>query len=409
MRAYYNDSDPYCCRWLRNLIAEGLITPGDVDERPIQQVRATDIVGYDRVHFFAGVGGWDLALNLAGWGDRPVWTGSCPCQPFSCAGKRKGTKDARHLWPWMRHLIFRGRPPVTFGEQVASADGREWLAGVRANLETLGYVVGSADLCAAGVSAPHIRQRLFWMAQSNCAEQRGYSGNVGGSACAAGTTQGRRGAWNVIERGCSTSRLADAEAPERRGIHGTQEAGRWRGTVPQTGRRGAADGLDIDRIAKLLGGTATDIGSVQQFGVGLVHPPSRGQRIDGGTPGDAGHADEPGEAGGVGDTDDARPQGHGLPRQRAGELAARPAGGAGLWSDYLVIHCRDDKYRRISAQPGDEPLAARLPRSLGPGSTRQQRMELVAAKANRVGRLRGYGNAISPQIAAEFIRAVMEL
>src|SRR5207237_5912839 len=96
----------------------------------------------------------------------PVWTGSCPCQPFSSAGKQNGTEDARHLWPWMRHLMFRCRPAIAFGEQVASCLGREWLAGVRANLETLGYSVGAADLCAAGVGSPHRRQRLFWVADS---------------------------------------------------------------------------------------------------------------------------------------------------------------------------------------------------------------------------------------------------
>src|SRR5690554_4930685 len=154
--------------WLRELIKQNLIPPGDVDERSIEDVTGADLKGYTQCHFFAGIGGWSEALRLAGWpADRPVWTGSCPCQPFSQAGKREGTKDPRHLWPEFRRLIAERRPSVVFGEQVASKDGRLWLAGVRADLEALGYAVGAADLCAAGVGAPHIRQRLYWVADTN--------------------------------------------------------------------------------------------------------------------------------------------------------------------------------------------------------------------------------------------------
>src|SRR5690606_1644686 len=108
---------------------------------------------------------WAYALRLAGWPDEwPVWTGSCPCQPYSSAGARKGDDDPRALWWAWRWLIAQCRPPVIFGEQVASKAGREWLARVRADLEAMGYAVGAAYLCAAGVGAPHIRQRLWWVA-----------------------------------------------------------------------------------------------------------------------------------------------------------------------------------------------------------------------------------------------------
>lgn len=164
---YYNDNDPYCCRWLENLIEAGELPDGYVDNRPIQEVTSGDIEGFTQCHFFAGIGGWPLALRMAGWPDgRSVWTGSCPCQPFSAAGKRKGIEDERHLWPEFLRLIAYGAPPALFGEQVASADGKRWLAGVRSDLEMLGYGVGAADLCAAGVGAPHIRQRLWWVAES---------------------------------------------------------------------------------------------------------------------------------------------------------------------------------------------------------------------------------------------------
>src|SRR5262249_32123158 len=124
-------------------------------------------------HFFAGIGGWPCALRLAGWPDeRPVWTGSCPCQPFSAAGERAGADDPRHLWPVWRALIPASQPATIFGEQVASHLGRDWLAAVRTDLEAMGYAVGAADLCAAGVGAPHIRQRLFWVADSQSGKRR---------------------------------------------------------------------------------------------------------------------------------------------------------------------------------------------------------------------------------------------
>ena len=143
MPAYYNDTDPYAAAWLRNLIAAGLIAAGDVDERDVREVQPDDLRGYRQVHLFAGIGGWSYALRLAGWpDDRPVWTGSCPCQPFSSAGQRRGHADQRHLWPAFFRLIAECRPTTIFGEQVASALGREWFAGVRADLEHVGYACG---------------------------------------------------------------------------------------------------------------------------------------------------------------------------------------------------------------------------------------------------------------------------
>ena len=166
MAAYYNEIDPYAAQWLRNLIANKLIADGDVDERSICDVVATDLRSYTQCHFFAGIGVWSYALRLAGWpDDRPVWTGSCPCQPFSAAGKGKGFDDERHLWPIFYRLIAECRPPVVFGEQVASKDGLQWLDAVQSDMEASGYAIGAADMCAAGIGAPHIRQRLWFVGE----------------------------------------------------------------------------------------------------------------------------------------------------------------------------------------------------------------------------------------------------
>lgn len=170
MGAYYNENDPYCVQWLRNLIAEGLIADGDVDGRDIRDVKPEDLRGYRQVHFFAGLGGWSRALRLAEWADdEPAWTGSCPCQPFSVAGKRAGTDDPRHLWPEFRRLVSQRKPTVVFGEQVAGA--KVWLDAVLVDLEAFGYACGAAIVPAAGVGAPHKRDRLWFVAHANGSRQ----------------------------------------------------------------------------------------------------------------------------------------------------------------------------------------------------------------------------------------------
>lgn len=185
-RAYYSEFDPQAAAWLRELIKRGLIAPGDVDDRSIEDVKPSDLRGYRQVHFFAGIGGWSLALRLAGWpDDQPVWTGSCPCQPFSAAGARAGFEDERHLWPAMYHLVRQRRPPVVFGEQVAAAIGHGWLDRVVSDLEGVGYACGSAVLQASGANAPHKRDRLWFVADTERDQQprqepcSGASGRVG--------------------------------------------------------------------------------------------------------------------------------------------------------------------------------------------------------------------------------------
>ncbi len=165
---YYNEHDPNAAAVLRELIRAGEIPLGDVDETDIQNVKPTRLAGYTQCHFFAGFGGWMEALNLAGWPDtEPVWTGSCPCQPFSTAGSGLCEADERHLWPDFRNLIAECRPAIVFGEQVAGEDGRVWLAGVSTDMEAMGYQFAAADLCAAGVGSPQKRQRIYWGGSSN--------------------------------------------------------------------------------------------------------------------------------------------------------------------------------------------------------------------------------------------------
>lgn len=221
--AYYNEFAKYPAAWLRSLCAEGRITPGAVDERSICDVQPDDVAGSTRAHFFAGIGGWDLALQLAGWpASKPVWTGSCPCQPFSAAGRGRGFDDERHLWPEFFRLIADCRPVWIFGEQVASGPGLAWWDLVSSDLEGAGYACGASDLCAAGVGAPHIRQRLFWVAhllRPGLAEGRPESGC--GSAAFHG--QDRRGE-PAPSRGMDHADRAGLKGRGRRGDCGDKRA-----------------------------------------------------------------------------------------------------------------------------------------------------------------------------------------
>ena len=343
------------------------MAPGDVDDRSIEDVSAHDLTGYVQCHFFAGIGGWSLALRLAEWpDDRPVWTGSCPCQPLSGAGQRKGHADERHLWSAFYSLIAECRPATVFGEQVASKDGREWLAGVRADLEDVGYACGAADMPAAGVAAPHIRQRLWWVGQwlDNTAGPRQFSPRRWKSE----KPQGRQRLPGV---GCQDGRMADAERDtgrqgrvadqSRESATASQERAHAEpGRCGSVGGLAHADGRDACAEREQRGGE------------------QRQQPENGGT------------LGGLGDT-----EGTGSQRERSLEGTAGegrigqpgPSGSDGFWDAAESIPCGDGKARRIES--GTFPLAHGV--------------------RGRVGRLRAYGNAIVPQVAAKFIEVVMDV
>ena len=223
MSAYYNENDAFCAQWLRNLIAASHIALGDVDDRSITDVRAEDLRGYTQCNFFAGIGIWSYALRQAGWpDDQPVWTGSCPCQPFSAAGRSGGFSDERHLWPHWARLIGECRPHVIFGEQVASSDGLAWLDFVCADLEAAGYAIGTLDTCAAGFGAPHIRQRLYFVADlladtsiTRTGWDVGDAQRTTGEGDRARRKDGDDGTRGVIPCG-ATSELADADGQRTR-------------------------------------------------------------------------------------------------------------------------------------------------------------------------------------------------
>lgn len=204
MTVYYNEFDPYAAAMLRNLITAGHIADGVVDTRSIEDVRPSDLAGFAQCHFFAGVGVWSYALRRAGWpDDRPVWTGSCPCQPFSAAGKGLAFADERHLWPAFGHLIRECKPAVVLGEQVASKDVDAWIDLVHADLEAMGYAFGSVPFPSAGVGAPHIRDRNYWVANANDGRRQ--------RRRASQARDGRDSTWLESERLRNAIRLAHTD------------------------------------------------------------------------------------------------------------------------------------------------------------------------------------------------------
>ena len=357
--AYYNEIDPFAAQWLRNLIAAGHIAPGEVDERSIEDVTPDDLRGFTQCHFFAGIGVWSHSLRLAGWpDDRPVWTGSCPCQPFSAAGKGDGFTDERHLWPHFFHLISERRPQHVFGEQVAAGNANVWFDLVQADLEGMGYAFGLVPFTSAGVGAPHIRERAYWVAES-AGEQ--CQKLLPGLAQGAGT----EGSWSPAKSTglCSVGGLDNADKPGlERHFRDDSTAGR-EGTTGPAAAPGVHDGMANTES----GGRRERIENIAGVRIGNAEEGTAGRFAKHG-----GMVDE-----------------------------FRPLEVNGFWRDADWLFCRDGKWRPV--EPGTFPLvdgaAARMGR-VEPGVAR-------VASSNRVGRLKGYGNAINAQAAAAFIRAYM--
>jgi DNA (cytosine-5)-methyltransferase 1 len=167
---YFNEIDEVACAVLREVYG------GHVDGRSIKDVGPADIRPFRRAHFFAGAGLWETACGLAGWPDaRHLWSASCPCQPFSAAGKGLGTDDPRHLWPHLFRLVDAERPPIIVGEQVAGKAGDVWLDGVCADLEGIGYTCWAVEVPASAVDSPQKRSRNWWVAMAST-DSRGRGG-----------------------------------------------------------------------------------------------------------------------------------------------------------------------------------------------------------------------------------------
>jgi len=360
---YYNEWDSFAAEWLKQLIKDGLIPNGEVDSRSIADVEPSDLKGFTQCHFFAGIGGWSRALQIAGWGsDRPVWTGSPPCQSFSTAGKGKGKDDERHLWPVFFNLIRECQPPTVFGEQVAAAIRYGWLDDLQIDFEKEGYAAGAFVLPAGSIGAPHKRERLFFVADSNSSNRwseqkpeqqardqwRESNGDSGISSSVANSHNERHersaGVGWEAQRGIehtSNVSLADSDEFGQSGQREVQQPG----NSTQDSERQVNRAINASRVYQPLGDT----------------------KHDGSYEAKVGRSTFPSEAEG-------------------GMLESKGSDSV-FWASSEVIYCRDGKYRPIPTEPALFPLANGI--------------------SNRVGLLRGSGNAIVPQAAAEIIKAYL--
>lgn len=359
MSAYYNDNDPFMVEWLKHLIKRKVIVDGEVDGRSIKEIDPKEISQFTQCHFFAGIGVWSYALRRAGWpDDLRVWTGSCPCPSFSASGERRGFSDPRHLWPSWRRLISEHRPDVLFGEQVAKQDGRAWFDVVSSELEEDGYTVGAAAIPACGFGAPHIRERIYFVAHTDSAfipqvasardEQILRNDSDAGADDRLADTQHDGGRTDEQERG---SQGRETDGRNHSGSRAVVDAKR--------GRRKQRDTIERGIQKPRTRSASRELGESSS---------SRLERL----------------ARDVVDRNESR-------RLAAQAYGPAPASGPtnGYWADAVWIECSDRRIRPVPAEPAFFPVVDGLARG-------------------RVGLIRGAGNTIVSPVAEAFITAFLE-
>ena len=306
MSVYYNENDPVAAAWLFELMKNGEIPNGEIDTRSIRDVRASDIRDFTQCHFFAGIGVWARAMRDAGISEsQSVWTGSCPCQPFSASGKGEGVNDERHLWPDWFWLFRQCRPNAILGEQVGQKSGYAWLDLVSNDLEGESYAVGASDTPSCGYGAPNIRNRLYFVGLANTDNAKRW-------------TDGTRGNHSD---GKDARRKEGASDAEQRGNDGRMENTKLSKTERQ--QQYSRENLQ-DKITRRSSrtGVANKLGEDGEY-TRLLHKNTK----------------------------------------KASGYITRPGAVNGFWRDADWIFCRDNKWRPV--EPSSQPLANGITHRVG--------------------------------------------
>ena len=335
-----------------------------------------------------------------------------PANPSAPPVPGGGVTDERHLWPVWFNLIRECRPDVIFGEQVEAAINHGWLDLVQSDLEGEGYACGAVGIPAGGVGAPHIRQRLWFVADAQSVGRRVQHTPHDGSANAPSNTLANANDSVADQRRSDIGELGDAKERRRKGqplcadgnapfgdpqatssqLADTSNNGHLatdglRAPVKPSGEAGAhgvgqsAGSCDVDQLADTID---TGRKSVSWDVARTTPSGNRSQRR-------ARSISQYCDVDQLADGQCERLEGHAgdeRNRNEPGRVNAQQARSVApsSWSDCDWLPCRDGKARPV--EPGTFPLAHGV--------------------SARVGRLRAYGNAIVPQVAQVFIEAYLE-
>jgi DNA (cytosine-5)-methyltransferase 1 len=281
---------------------------------------------------------WDQFAGLV-----DVVSGGFPCQPFSTAGKRKGTKDERHLWPYIVEGLRTVRPKVAVFENVAgiatskSEGFHSVLHHVLCDLEELGYVPTAGQFTAAEVGAPHLRKR-----------------------------------WFIL----GLLRDTDSDSQPNQPVH-DEAPGVQKHSVANTGRNPKA--ARRERASSTEGGTerATEVGSGRHVGPG--------------------HIKATGETRDLANTNDSRRGEDWQPSQ------LRPNGfvesSVNPWNPRQTEAREEEKWPK---PPGPTQYEWEPPRTIEPGVGGN-----AYGVSNRVDRLRALGNAVVPAVVERAVRELL--
>ena len=231
---WQSEIDPYCCKVLKKHWPE-VPNHGNIKEINWQEIEKPNIIA-----------------------------GGYPCQPFSQAGKRKGTRDPRHLWPWVREAISQLRPDYAILENVP---GHLTMGGteVIGALTEIGYDAEWRVVSAAGLGANHLRKRIIIVAYSNdsgsrtsqcCVERKHASGVIFGhdsqhgiSGCCTNVAHSDCEQLGV-NRSQATTRQKSCKRNNYIATEKTNDFRQWWQIEPNVGR--VADGIS-NRVDRLRG------------------------------------------------------------------------------------------------------------------------------------------------------------